>query len=49
MVGYNEDAHIISVKSVVSLSESQLRIFILKSLIRIISVSFDEKAFLEAN
>ena len=48
MVGYNEDAYIVSLKSVVSLSKSQLRIFILRSPIRIISF-FHEKAFLEAD
>ena len=48
MVGYNEDAYIVSIKTVVSLSESQVRIFILKSPIRIICL-FHGKAFLEAD
>ena len=35
VVGYNNDAYIVSIKSVIYLSESQLRIFILKSPITI--------------
>ena len=50
MVGYHEDAYIVSVKSVVCLSESQLRIFILKSAIRLgLSLFFQERAFLEVD
>ena len=46
MVGYHEDAYIVSVKSVVCLSESQLRIFILKSAIRLgLSLFFSRESF----